>query len=386
MSSGFLMPDPILGSKDLDDEFITDATILEQYVGNNLFVWGKNGFGQIGNGNITPYSSPIQVGSLTTWKSMAGGTDWTFGIKTDGSLWGCGYNNQGELGKGTSVSNYSSPVQVGTLTNWKQASCGSLHTNFIKTDGTLWGCGYNGQGQLGKGVTTAYSSPIQIGTLTDWREVSSGGSHSLAIKLNGTLWGWGDNQHGSLGNGSTSNYSSPIQIGTLTNWKQVSIGQYHSLGIKTDGSLWACGYNLYGQLGNGTQTDYSSPIQIGTLTNWKQVACLTYSSIAVKTDNTLWWIGGYNAEGESGLNSRAYYSSPIQVGSLTNWKQVAGGFYFTAAVKTDGTLWAWGSSVAGQLGLGNTTYYSSPIQVGSLTRWKSVSCGANHTMAITFTE
>ena len=125
--SNYQMPDAILGTKDLDDEFITDAWLVEQYVGSTLWSWGYNNYGQLGNNTAIHYSSPIQVGSLTNWKQVACGQYHTVAVKTDGSLWSCGYNNKGQLGQ-NNITNYSSPVQVGTLTNWKQVACGYQHT------------------------------------------------------------------------------------------------------------------------------------------------------------------------------------------------------------------------------------------------------------------
>ena len=79
---------------------------------------------------------------------------------------------------------------------------------------------------------------------------------------------------------------------------------------------------------------------------------------------------GYNSRGQLGLNNRTNYSSPKQVGALTNWYKTVNTGQCVLATETDGTLWAWGQNNVGQLGLGNTTYYSSPKQVGSLTTWK----------------
>lgn len=201
--------------------------------------------------------------------------------------------------------------------------------------------------------------------------------------LNAGLWAWGYNNFGELGNGTVTLYSSPIQVGILTNWKQVSCGQQHTAAVKTNGTLWTWGYNFYGQLGNNTTTiHYSSPIQIGSGTNWKQVACCgggNYTA-AIKTDGTLWAWGKSNY-GQLGLNNTNYYSSPKQVGSLTNWSKVITSGNHTVSVKTNGTLWAWGWNIGGELGQGNTTYFSSPKQVGSLTSWLSISAGTRSSFA-----
>jgi alpha-tubulin suppressor-like RCC1 family protein len=271
-------------------------------------------------------------------------------------------------------------------------------TYAIKNDGTLWGWGYNGNGQLGLQNTTNYSSPKQVGLLTNWSSISAGGYGAVAIKTDGTLWAWGWNVRGQLGNGTVISYSSPIQIGALTNWKQAAMhgdsADATCAAIKTDGTLWTWGANFQGQLGLGsvvspTGAYVSSPVQVGSLTNWKQVAVGWYHVAAIKTDGTLWTWGG-NFHGQLGLGSVAYVSSPVQVGSLTNWKQVTcNSFSHTLAVKTDGTLWAWGGNFRGQLGIsaigftaGSAGYYSSPVQVGSLTNWKQLAAGYSNTAAV----
>ena len=135
--------------------------------------------------------------------------------------------------------------------------------------------------------------------------------------------------------------------------------------------LLTWGYNNQGQLALGNQINYSSPKQVGSLTNWKQIAGFgNLGAGAVKTDGTLWtW--GDGLFGVLGLGNSTYYSSPKQVGALTNWKQYSGLNYSSLAIKTNGTLWSWGYNGQGQLGLGNQTSYSSPVQIGSLTTWSS---------------
>ena len=392
MPSNYLTPDPIQGTVDLDDRFITDAWLVDQFVGGTLFGWGSNSSGQIGNGFDVSYSSPIQIGSLNNWRQVYCGDSSTGSIKTDGTLWTWGRNNNGQLGNGTTI-NYSSPIQIGALTGWKEVAMASraagFYTGAIGINGTLWAWGRNNQGQLGNGTTVDYSSPIQVGSLTNWKQIDgtkgSGSATFFAIKTDGTLWGWGGGGQGQLGNGFTVNYSSPIQIGSLTNWKQVAGHSFSFAAIKTDGTLWGCGYNFYGQIGNGTAIAYTSPVQVGSLTNWKQISGGQNFVAAVKTDGTLWtW--GRNNNGQLGNGTTINYSSPIQIGALTNWKQVSFGTSPTmAAIKTDGTLWTCGYNASGQLGNGTIINYSSPIQIGSLTNWKQVGSGFR-LAAITFRD
>jgi alpha-tubulin suppressor-like RCC1 family protein len=171
--------------------------------------------------------------------------------------------------------------------------------------------------------------------LNIWKQVSVGQSHTVAIRTNGTLWSWGRNADGQLGLGNTVDRSVATQVGSLsTDWKLVIAYRDHTLAIKFNGSLWAWGDNFYGQLGLGDTTSRSSPVQVGSLTNWKSLA-----------------IGGVVAD-------------------------------LTAVIKNDGTLWGWGRNAEGQLGLGNIVSRSSPVQVGLLTNWKQVSLGFGHTIGI----
>jgi len=130
--------------------------------------------------------------------------------------------------------------------------------------------------------------------------------------------------------------------------------------------------------GDGTTVGKSSPIQVGALTTWSEVAGGVNNVLALKTDGTLWsW--GRNSEGQLGLNDQVNRSSPVQIGSYTTWSAIASGGYHVLAVKTDGTLWAWGYNGSGATGAAPT--YSSPVQVGALTTWLKVAGGKYHSLA-----
>ena len=292
-------------------------------------------------------------------------------------LYSWGQNQYGQLGLGNTTY-YSSPKQVGVLTDWLDIAAGYYQTKAIKTDGTIWTMGAGGAGASGRGTTANNSSPLQIGSLTNWLQVSCGYKHAISVKTDGTIWAWGDNSGGCLGLGDLVNRSSPVQIGSLTNWASVSTATTHTLAIKTDGTLWAWGDNVYtGQLGTGNTTSRSSPVQVGSLTNWSKVSASKYASFAIKTDGTMWsW--GVDGAGELGIGTDGIpKSSPVQIGALTNWLYVSGAYNFALAVKTDGTMWSWGAGNQGQLGLGNITNYSSPKQIGALTTWARAFAGSS---------
>ena len=139
---------------------------------------------------------------------------------------------------------------------------------------------------MGLGDITGRSSPVQVGLLTNWSLVATGPLNSLAIKTDGTLWSWGDNTYGQLGDGTVTHRSSPVQIGALTTWSKVSVGAanipVHVLAVKTDGTLWAWGGNSSGQLGQRDLVHRSSPVQVGTSTNWSSVATIGDASLGIK--------------------------------------------------------------------------------------------------------
>jgi alpha-tubulin suppressor-like RCC1 family protein len=260
----------------------------------------------------------------------------TSAIKTDGTLWTWGNNARGALGTGNITDRSSPGTTAGGGTNWIQTSAGSSSdvsssaVGAIKSDGTLWTWGSNNQGMLGTGNETDRSSPgTTAGGGTDWKSIAFGYQMGAAIKTNGTLWTWGLNNRGNLGDGTTTRRSSPgTTAGGGTDWKQVDISknEEHIGAIKTDGTLWTWGENGSGQLGDGTAgtgTSRSSPgTTAGGGTNWKIVS---NGRAAIKTDGTLWtW--GSNTNGELGDGTTTRRSSPgTTAGGGTNWKEISYG-------------------------------------------------------------
>jgi len=354
--------------------------IAEDY----LYTWGDNAsYGNIGDNTTQPRSSPVQIGSLTTWSQIDGGDRYSMALKTDGTMWTWGMNGSGRLGDNTVIYK-SSPVQIGSLTSWSQISAGNTgHSMALKTDGTLWTFGYNNHGSLGDNTVIKRSSPIQVGALTTWSKISAG-YHSMALKTDGTMWLWGKNSEGQLGDNTLIYRSSPIQVGSLTTWSQIAAASNHSMALKTDGTLWAWGYDDDGMLGdNKVAGSYrSSPVQIGSLTTWSQISANAYHSMALKTDGTMWtW--GNNSYGHLGANDRIFRSSPVQIGALTTWSKIAGAGSHSMAIKTDGTMWLWGYGNDGRLGDGTVGISrSSPVQIGSLTTWSKIAGGIQFSMAI----
>jgi alpha-tubulin suppressor-like RCC1 family protein len=223
-----------------------------------LWGWGQGSSFILGNNSNLNRSSPVQnILGGTNWKQVSCNEYGSGAVKTDGTLWMWGNGGSGQMGNNSGISN-SIPLQtVAGGTNWKQISVGQLQVAAIKTDGTLWQWGRNDNGQLGDGTISERTSPVQnMTSATNWSEVSAGLRTTHAVKTDGTLWSWGQSSRGELGNGDGNNLpkSSPVQtIAGGTNWASVYSKTETVYGIKTDGTLWGWGSNNSGQLGRYEQ-------------------------------------------------------------------------------------------------------------------------------------
>ena len=336
--------------------------------GKLLFVSGMGSQGQYGNNSRTHYSSPVQIPG--TWNSAGIGVGHVWATKMNGTLWAWGDNESGELGHNQPTSTLlSSPTQVGSDTTWNTVATAADSSMAVKTDGTLWASGSNSYGGiLGLNDIVNRSSPTQIPGTT-WgsgNKLNGGGYHWHNIKTDGTLWSWGKASYGRMANNSNVDRSSPVQVGSGTDWSQVQGNHTGGAAVKTDGTLWTWGMNSgggAGSLGQNNQVDYSSPVQIPG-TTWSKVYHQgAYAYGCIRNDGTL-WVWGSNEMGELGQNNKTYYSSPVQIPG-TNWASGAGsGTDGALYTKTDGTMWAWGQQTYGKLGQNQSAVkYSSPVQI-----------------------
>jgi len=350
---------------------------------------------QAGNGGAFGPAIPVyqtfavRSGAVFTQLSSSTTADFTIGIRADGTLWGWGLNGNGQLGNGTTTT-ARTPVQIGSINTWQSVSAGGGHAVAVRTDGTLWTWGLNSSGQLGDGTTTQRTVPVQIAGTT-WRVAVAANSHTVAVKSDGTLWSWGGNANGQLGQGTTDalTHTAPVQIGALTTWAQttnsLASGTDFTLALKADGTLWGWGLNSSGQVGDNTTTLRSAPVQIGAVTTWNGVFAGAAFSIGTRSDGTVWtWGSGTNGQlGNGGLLAVSFLS-PTLLSTISNVQTIRPGGSHVLATKTDGTLWAWGSnSPNGQLGLNtaDTAIHSIPAQVGVAANWQLLAPGATHSVA-----
>ena len=244
-----------------------------------VWTWGLNSSGQLGDGSGTNKNVPTRVARLTDIIRIAAGTYHSLAVKKDGTLWAWGANGYGQLGDGT-TDNRSFPIQVKDpsdpttfLTNVIAVAAGERHSLVLKTDGTVWAWGSNGNGRLGDGTYTDNRNPVKVkdptdasGFLTGVKSIAAGAAHSIALKTAKTVWTWGNRDYMQIGRDFLSpNPAQNVagQVAGMTDVKAIAGGWEHTVVLKEDGTVWAAGRNLEGQLGDGTTIGSSlSPLKL----------------------------------------------------------------------------------------------------------------------------
>jgi alpha-tubulin suppressor-like RCC1 family protein len=300
---------------------------------------------------------------------MAGGQEQTVFVMSDGSLWGMGDEGLGQLGQGFGLTQTNVPIQIVSNSVVTAVACGEAHTMFVESDGSLWAMGADDQGQLGDGTNVTHYFPEKV-VSSAVNGVAAGDFHSLyrtsvgSRAMTVSLLGMGDNQFGALGNATNSTkVETPVVIQStpILSDEVVSFagGYDHTLFAELNGELWALGYNSNGQLGNGGTMNEFSPVEIET-NDVVAVAAGSFHSLFLKSDGELWAMGE-NVYGDLGDGTQTERHSPEQVGA--NVTTISAGYGFSLYIKTDGSLWGMGENDFGQLGDGAATNQFFPVQI-----------------------
>lgn len=356
----------------------------------SLWAWGRNNDGQLGDGTFIDKRVPIQIGTATNWIKVAVGGDavsgFTIGLRADSTLWAWGVNTDGQLGDGTNTRSLV-PKQIASSIKFFDVTAGAGHVIAFSINSfnnkILYAWGRNNSGQLGLGDVINRNTPTQMGFVSgqgDYVAVAAGGEHTIGLRSNGFIMGWGSSA-AFLG---FSNYLTATTIATGFTGASIAAGYSHSLAIKTDGTLWGFGGNYYGQLGNGTTTPSQTAIQIGTATNWKTIVGGNAHTMAIKTDSSLWaW--GYNADGQLGDGTTTNKTSPTQIGTAKDWLFLGGGANHSTAIKVDGSFWSWGNNDYGVLGDGTIIPKTAPIKISSIDNVAMATNNLNQSLPISST-
>ena len=268
----------------------------------------------------------------------------TFYIDENGSLWGCGNNGNGELG----VGDQNFRTQFVKIVNGNVASVSTREYNtfFIKEDGSLWGMGSNSDGQLGTGSFGGSSRAFPM-KIVDHGVIDTavGTAHTLFVKSDGSLWGMGKNHMGQLGIGNYDRQSSPVLI-MDANVSAVGTGNHSSYALKKDGTLWSWGDNHQGRLGDGSDTKRNLPVRV---VDQNVTSFSVYNAHVqfLKTDGSAWAFG-CNHNGRLGDGTGSHRYNPIRIidENVSAVFACDGNSYF---LKKDKSLWGSGTHKYGAL-------------------------------------
>lgn len=383
------------GSAGADSELITAGKSFSMAISGrgDLTMWGAGSQGQLGIGSgITTKTSPTRpftsfagdpFAGDTKPGLMSGGSRHSAAIRSNGFLETWGSNADLTLGPYDGGSQLSPGIRV-TGNDWMALATGETQTLAVKANGTLWGWGKNQLGEVGSTPDrTAVPNPTQVGTDNGWYKAAAHYAVSFGIKVDGSLYGWGDNGIGQTGTGDTMSNPrvTPTQVAAGKTFVAVAPSAKNAYGITADGKLWAWGSNHMGQLGNGLSGDTRAdarftPIQVGTAQTWIAVGAGEGFVIAQQANGKLFGWGvntDYHELGNSSLGTMV--KTPTALYSTQVFRQLAVTRFSTLVSGPGGFVRGWGGNISGELGAGHrnvvqtisdtTFYYSRALYPGS---------------------
>ena len=333
----------------------------------SVYSTGNNVGGRLGTGNFANIAtlSAMALPNGKLGENVICGYDYTIVVMTDGSVFSAGHNNNGQLGYGLATSENSVVKKMIMIENKtpQNVFCGDSHTIVLMTDGTVYGTGYNVDGELGLGdtINRFNLTEIIIPDSKSVQHISCGSSHTAILMTDGSVYVFGYNSEGQLGTGDTNNRSTPTAM-ILPSGKiaqDVSCGERFTIVLMTDGSIYGTGNNEYAPLGTGDLDSRITLTTAMTIPNGKSakgIVCTTDTTVIIMTDGTIYGCGD-NYLGELGTGTYDDYLLTLTEMILPVGKTaqtVNCGQYYTIVLMTDGTLYGTGSNSDTQLGLGPT--------------------------------
>lgn len=325
---------------------------------------------------LAPVSAGIAV-PLVAARPAAAACPPPVSIAEQARLLGWGDNVYGHA-TGGSISFVVSPVQVSGLgDDVARATAGYYHSLAVTRSGAVWAWGHNIDGQLGDGTTTDRTSPVPVPGLSCVIRVAVTYHASFALRGDGTVWSWGKNKRGQLGDGTVIARNAPVQVANITAGTQIAAGERNGYVLSPDGIVDSWGDNSSGQLGFGNRDLASAtmPGRVAGLSGITQISGGGFHALALRSDGTVaaW---GRDTDGQLGDGAPvAEQDAPVTVSGLSGITQVAAGFDFSLALRSNGTLMSWGANFDGELGDGSVQGRSLAAPVPGLGNIRFVATG-----------
>ena len=184
----------------------------------SVWAWGYGKSGQLGRGALGTSGTPAKVPGLSTVTQVAAGGDNTYALKADGTVWAWGDNSFGQIGNSKAGKTQSSPLQVTGLSNVVRIGAGGVMAFAVTADGTVWGWGDDNTGQLGDGGACGKTCghPVKVGSIGTGVTAVGGYVHGLAALKDGSVRAWGSNTGGQVGDGTTTVRLTPVTVAGLS--------------------------------------------------------------------------------------------------------------------------------------------------------------------------
>lgn len=356
-----------------------------------VFCWGRNDFGQLGDGSTTDSDVPVRAATPTDaiFVQVAAGLQHTCALATDGRVFCWGNNSDGQLGDGSTTAS-PSPVLVTGGVSFVSLDAAQVNTCGLAADGTVYCWGSDRSEQLGavssETCVNGDCSTEPLAVSGSYVSVSVGLANACALEADGSAVCWGTEFGGEFGTGAgTIGAEVPSPTGAYTGFTldALDVGGAFSCGVASDGAGLCAGFDIAGQLGDGSSTASFSTVPVAV------AGGLSFSSIAANDGNSVLnhacgvttvgdaYCWGNNDNGQLGAVSTetCTFSSSLFVDCSTAPVAVTGGLSFTqvdvggagephsCGTTTDGDVYCWGANGSGQLGDGTTTDRSTPVLV-----------------------
>jgi alpha-tubulin suppressor-like RCC1 family protein len=369
-------------------------------VTGDAFCWGLDRAGTLGavapeqcdlsdpSGGRPCSTRPQLVAGGHRFKSVSAGGEHVCGLVESGDVYCWGSNVTGTLGNGTRTPS-STPIRV-NAGPYTAVSAGLRHTCALTAGGEVDCWGDAGAGQLGVPIETLCPGsvgicgtvPVRVATTQRFAAVHAGFDATCALTSVGEVWCWGSNNFGHLGDGTTRGRATPAPVAGTHRFRSLNVGVASVCGVTTDGVGYCWGSNIGGVLGIGSETESRVPVPVS--------GGLTFSDISVSRGNTIFTLAcgltqsgaahcwGSNFDGALGVETvgdRCYPSlvlpepqlacskTPVAVSGGLHFSAITTGFSSACGISFEGTAYCWGSNRYGALGNGTTVASSTPVQV-----------------------